>query len=485
MAQLVLLPGKDRSLARRHPWIFAAASTGSAVAPAPGDTVDVVAANGRPLAKAAWSPESKIRARVWTFDPDEIVDDAFFKRHIQAAVERRWLTPELRGQDGLRLVHGESDGLPGLIADRYGDTVVVQLTATGPEKWRRRSSRRCSVRRLRAHLRAFGFACTPPRRVAAGDRLGVRCEAPAEKLCIVENGVRMRVDVVAGHKTGFYLDQRDNRLLDARPGRGPHDAQLFLLHRWFLAAGARRRRQQRAFDRLVGAGAGDGHRQPGAQPATRREPGRVARGRRLHRIARLKSAGQRFDLIILDPPKFAPSAAHAERAARAYRDINVMRFRLLNPGGLLMSYSCSGGISSEHFQRSSPMRPSMPAADTHPAPPRRAAGSSGGAAFQRRRISQGPALSGRLSLQGRASQAGGSASQPPSPDLPDARVAAAALTIIGIADRVFLVVVLVVLLGRVEGRAAAISVSMRGSLPLASRASRLLSAALRSASFCQ
>lgn len=351
MAQLVLLPGKDRSLARRHPWIFAAAVEKLSGRARPGDTVDVVAANGRPLAKAAWSPESKIRARVWTFDPDEIVDDAFFKRHIQAAVERRWLTPELRGQDGLRLVHGESDGLPGLIADRYGDTVVLQLTATGPEKWRQAI--------IQALQRATGCARIYERSDSQVRRLEgllpvtgwVFGAAPAEKLCIVENGVRMQVDVVAGHKTGFYLDQRDNRLLTRTLAADRTTLNGFCYTGGFslqaLAGGARSVLSidssgpalATAIDNLALNPPLDANRAEWREADVFTE------------LRALKSAGQHFDLIILDPPKFAPSAAHAERAARAYRDINAFAFRLLNRGGLLMSYSCSGGISSEHFQR--------------------------------------------------------------------------------------------------------------------------------------
>lgn len=351
MAQLVLLPGKDRSLARRHPWIFAAAVEKLSGRARPGDTVDVIAANGRPLAKAAWSPESKIRARVWTFDPDEIVDDAFFKRHIQAAVERRWLTPELRGQDGLRLVHGESDGLPGLIADRYGDTVVLQLTATGPEKWRQAI--------IQALQRATGCARIYERSDSQVRRLEgllpvtgwVFGAAPAEKLCIVENGVRMQVDVVAGHKTGFYLDQRDNRLLTRTLAADRTTLNGFCYTGGFslqaLAGGARSVLSidssgpalATAIDNLALNPQLDANRAEWREADVFTE------------LRALKSAGQHFDLIILDPPKFAPSAAHAERAARAYRDINAFAFRLLNRGGLLMSYSCSGGISSEHFQR--------------------------------------------------------------------------------------------------------------------------------------
>jgi len=351
MAQLVLLPGKDRSLARRHPWIFAAAIDRLNGRARPGDTVEVVAANGRPLAKAAWSPESKIRARVWTFDPDESVDDAFFKRRIQAAVDRRQLTPALRGQEGLRLIHGESDGLPGLIADRYGDTVVLQLTATGPEKWRQAIIR--ALQRASGGVRIYERSDSSVRRLEglAPVTGWVHGEAPNEPLTIVENALCLRVDVVAGHKTGFYLDQRDNRLLTRTLAAGRATLNCFCYTGGFslqaLAGGATHVLSIDSSGPALATARENLALNP--QLAAHRAEWREADV--FSELRLLKSAGRRFDLIILDPPKFAPSAAHAERATRAYRDINAFGFRLLNPGGLLMTYSCSGGIRSEHFQQ--------------------------------------------------------------------------------------------------------------------------------------
>ncbi|MEF8752750.1 MAG: class I SAM-dependent methyltransferase [Accumulibacter sp.] len=350
MPQLVLLPGKDRQLARQHPWIFAGAVDRLEGRARPGDTVEVVAANGRPLAKAAWSPESKIRARVWTFDPQEIVDDAFFKRRVQAAVERRLLLPELREQEGLRLLHGESDGLPGVIADRYSDTIVLQLTSAGADKWRQALVR--ALQRATGCARIYERSDSDVRRLegllpVAGWLLG---EAPPSPLSIVENGVRMRVDIVSGHKTGFYLDQRDNRLLTCRLASGRRTLNCFCYSGGFslqaLAGGAS---QVLSID--------------SSAPALATAVENLALNPRLDaslaewresdvfsELRLLKRRGELFDLIILDPPKFAPSAAHAERAARAYRDINVFGFRLLAAGGLLLTYSCSGGISRQHFR---------------------------------------------------------------------------------------------------------------------------------------
>ncbi|MDD4881771.1 MAG: 23S rRNA (cytosine(1962)-C(5))-methyltransferase RlmI, partial [Gallionellaceae bacterium] len=213
MAQLVLLPGKERSVFRRHPWLFAGSVGRLEGRARPGDTVEVLADDLKLLGRAAYSPKSQIRARMWSFDPDESIDDGFFKRRVAQSVARRELLPELRGQDGLRLIHAESDGLPGIIADRYGDTVVLQLTSAGADKWRKAI--------VNALVQATGCARIYER--SDSDVRGleglepvtgwIHGEAPAEPVSIVENGVRLGIDVAGGHKTGFYLDQRDNRLL--------------------------------------------------------------------------------------------------------------------------------------------------------------------------------------------------------------------------------------------------------------------------------
>ncbi|MCM8593766.1 class I SAM-dependent rRNA methyltransferase [Accumulibacter sp.] len=351
MAQIVLMPGRDRPLTHRHPWIFAAAVDRLVGRARPGDTVDVLAANGRPLARAAWSPQSKIRGRVWTFDPQEVIDDAFFKRRVEAAVQRRRLMPELRGQEGLRLVHGESDGLPGVIADGYRDTVVVQLTSAGADKWRKAIVR--AVQLATGCARIFDRSDSEVRRLeglepVTGWALG---EAPDAPLSIVEYGVRMRVDVVAGHKTGFYLDQRENRLLTRELARGRLVLNCFCYTGGFslqaLAGGAR---HVLSIDSSAPA-LRMAEENLAMNPELRSDCVEWREADVFEEMRALRSQGRRFDLVILDPPKFAPSIAHAERAARAYRDINVLGLRLLNPGGLLMSFSCSGGIRREHFQQ--------------------------------------------------------------------------------------------------------------------------------------
>lgn len=351
MTQLLLKPGRERSLLRRHPWIFEGAVDHIEGRARPGDTVDVIAANGACLARAAWSPQSQIRARVWTFDADETIDDAFFKRRVAAAVGRREAMPHLAGQDGMRLLHGESDGLPGVIADRYGGTICLQLTAAGSDKWRKAI--------VGALVKATGVARIYERSDSDVRKLEglasvtgwVHGDAPDGPLSIEENGVRLGVDVVAGHKTGFYLDQRDNRLLTRALAAGKSVLNCFCYTGGFslqaLAGGAA---SVLSIDSSGPALAG-ARANLAMNPQLDASRAEWQEADVFDALRAFRKEGRKFDLIVLDPPKFAPSAAHAERAARAYKDINMLGFRLLNPGGYLLTYSCSGGIGIEMFQK--------------------------------------------------------------------------------------------------------------------------------------
>lgn len=351
MARLILKPGKERSLLRRHPWVFEASVAALEGRARPGDSVDIVTDDGRFLARGAWSPASRIRARVWSFASDETIDHAFFKRHVLASVSRRQAHPALAGQSGVRLIHGESDGLPGVIADRFGDVVVVQLTSAGADKWRDAI--------VAALVQATGCTAVYERSDSEVRKLeGLEPVAgcvfgalPDDVITIVENGVTLEVDVVAGHKTGFYLDQRDNRLLTGVLARGRSVLNCFCYTGGF------------SLQALAG-GASSVLSIDSSKPALEAATRNLARNPALdadkavwwpadvfEALRELHAQERRFDLIVLDPPKFAPSAAHAERASRAYKDINMFGFRLLNPGGILMTYSCSGGIGIELFQK--------------------------------------------------------------------------------------------------------------------------------------
>ena len=350
MADLILKSGNDRSVLRRHPWIFAGSVDRLEGRARAGDTVLVMDSRGKPLARAAWSPESQIRARVWSFDPEQSIDHAFIKRAVAASVARRANHPWLAGQDGVRLIHGESDGLPGVIADRYGAMVVVQLTSAGADKWRDAI--------VAGLVQATGCSAVYERSdsdVRKLEGLGpvtglVYGEMP-ESLTIVENGVRMEVDVAGGHKTGFYLDQRENRQLTGRLAAGRDVLNCFCYTGGFslqaLAGGAK---SVISID-SSGPALATAARNMALNPQLDASRAEWREDDVFQALRNLKAEGRKFDLIILDPPKFAPSAAHAERAARAYKDINLLGLRLLNPGGILMTYSCSGGIGLEMFQK--------------------------------------------------------------------------------------------------------------------------------------
>jgi 23S rRNA (cytosine1962-C5)-methyltransferase len=351
MATLILHPGKEKSVLRRHPWLFSGAVARLDGRARPGDTVDVVSHDGRPLGRAAWSPASQIRARMWSFAADETIDHAFFKRRVAASVARRDALPELAGQQGLRLIHAESDGLPGIIADRYGDTVVVQLTTVGADKWR--AAIADSLQKATGCARIYERSDVEVRSLEGLEAVTgwLHGGAPEGGIVIAENDVRMAVDIVGGHKTGFYLDQRENRRRVAKLARDRRVLNCFCYTAGFslqaLAGGAR---EVVSVD-SSGPALATAQRNLALNPqldATRaiwREADVFAE------LRSLRAAGERYELVILDPPKFANTAAHADRAARAYKDINLHAMQLLAPGGLLMTYSCSGGVDAELFRK--------------------------------------------------------------------------------------------------------------------------------------
>ena len=360
MAQLILKPDKDFSLRRHHPWIFATSVAQLEGRARPGDTVEVAAHDGRLLGKAAWSPESKIRARMWTFDVDEVIDDAYFKRRVALSIARRAALPGLVQQQGLRLIHAESDGLPGVIADRYGDTVVLALTSAGAEKWRNaiigalQKSAGCARIYERSDSEVRKLEGLEP---TSGWLLG----EGGTQLVIEENGVNLGVDIATGHKTGFYLDQRDNRLLLRELSAGKRVLNCFCYTGGFsmqaLAGAATAVMSIDSSGPALEIARANLVLNPAleASRAEWRDADVFAELRGLQGATETRGTSQGtsrpFDIIVLDPPKFAPSASYADRASRAYKDINLQAFRLLAPGGLLMTYSCSGGIGLELFQK--------------------------------------------------------------------------------------------------------------------------------------
>ncbi len=343
--RVVLRAGREKSLERRHPWVFAGSIERVEGAPGLGDTVALVDAQGGFLAWGAYSPASQIRARVWSWREAQPLDAAHVERLVRASVARRG---PIALDGAARLVHGEADGLPGVVIDRYADLVVVQLTSAGAERWRdtiirvAQDASGCTrvVERSDADVREIeGLA--PRAALLQGD------DAVAD---IVEDGLRYRVDALHGQKTGFYLDQRDNRAAVRRHARGRRVLNCFCYTGGFsLAAAAGGAASVLSLDSSAPALA------LAAENAARNDPRGAALEWReadvFTELRALRNAGAAFDLVVLDPPKFAPTAGHAEKAARAYKDINLLALKLLAPGGLLATFSCSGGISADLFQK--------------------------------------------------------------------------------------------------------------------------------------
>lgn len=350
MKQLILKPGREKSLLRRHPWVFSGAVARVEGDPETGDTVVVRATSGEFLAWAAYSPVSQIRARVWSWDEKEPIDGDFLRARLRRALDARERLIAAGASDALRIVHGESDGLPGVIADRYGEVVVLQLLSAGAERWRAELAQ--GVREL------TGCACVYERSdadVRELEGLPVRSGVlygglPAAGVQIREHGLVYGVDVAQGHKTGLYLDQRDNRKRIGELARGREVLNCFCYTGGFtlnaLAGGAQ---SVLSVDSSAEAIARAKDNLARNELDAARAEWQEADVFKYLRI--LRDQGRSFDLVVLDPPKFAPTAAFAEKAARGYKDINLLALKLLRPGGLLASFSCSGGVSAELFQK--------------------------------------------------------------------------------------------------------------------------------------
>lgn len=343
-ARLILKPGKEKSLKRRHPWVFSGAIARVEGNPGSGETVRVASHDGEFLAQAAFSPQSQIRARVWSWAHGDEVDAAFIAATVQRSAARRG------SAFATRLIHGEADGLPGIVADRYNDTVVVQLLSAGAEYWRDTIANALAVlpgitrvyERSDADVRALeGLA---PRTGA------LRGTAPPHTIVIDEGAVQYGINIADGHKTGFYLDQSVSRARFGADAAGRDVLNCFCYTGGFSIAALK-------------GGAKSALSIDSSGPALElaRENVRIngldeSRAEWLEAdvfkaLRELRDQGRTFDLIVLDPPKFAPTPATVERAARAYKDINLLSFKLLRPGGQLYTFSCSGGVSADLFQK--------------------------------------------------------------------------------------------------------------------------------------
>lgn len=349
MTSVTLKPRHEKALLRRHPWVFSGAIAEVDGLPQPGETVDILTSNGAWCGRGAYSPHSQIRVRVWTFDPDDSVSAGFFQARLRRASHSRhsYLDGGLRG---FRLVNAESDGLPGLIVDCYDEFIVCQFLSAGAEYWKQTIV--AQLEELFPNAGIYERSDVDVRKKEGLPRYrGVLSgQEPPELIEIQEGPYRFLVDVKQGHKTGFYLDQRDNRALVAEYADGTEVLNCFAYTGGFavaaLKAGAK------SVTNIESS-------TPALMLARRNLQLNGLDGTNIQNIEgdvfavlrEYRDSSRQFDVVILDPPKFAESRRQVKGASRGYKDINLLAFKLLRPGGILYTFSCSGLVSQDLFQK--------------------------------------------------------------------------------------------------------------------------------------
>lgn len=350
MKKLFLRSGRDKSIVRHHPWIFSGALAPGEPPTASGDTVQVCAASGAVLGQGAWSPASQISVRMWSFSADAVIDRAFFRQRVATAARiRRELGCDRRGT-ACRVIFGESDGLPGLVVDRYGDYLVAQFLSAGVERWKSEI-----VAALQEEWSPRGIWERSDTSSREKEGLPPSCgllagEEPPAQIEILEEELVFQVDVRNGHKTGFYLDQRDSRQAVAAAAADREVLNCFsytgAFSAWAFRAGALKVTDIDASAPALELAAA-AYRRNGFAP----EKSEQLCGDVFQLLRRFRDAARSFDMIILDPPKFAESQSQLPKAARAYKDINLLAFKLLRPGGRLFTFSCSGAMETGLFHK--------------------------------------------------------------------------------------------------------------------------------------
>ncbi len=350
MTDITLHPHRDFSVLHRHPWIFSGAIARIDGDPASGESVRVLSAEGDALGVGAFSPSSQIRVRMWTFDGAQDADGAFVTARVARAVGARAIFLGENHTNAFRLVNAEADGVPGLVADRYGDWIVCQFTTAGAERWKAEI-----VAALQTYSPCKGVyersdvdvreheGLAPVTGVLAG-------EPPPERIEIVEHGCRYWVDVCGGHKTGFYLDQRDSRETVKRYANGCDVLNAFSYTGGFgiaaVAAGAASVTHVDLSESALELAKANT-----ALNTCHADESSFIHGNVFEVLRKFRDERRSFDLVVLDPPKFADSKGSLMKAARGYKDINLLGMKLLRPGGILATFSCSGLMTPELFHK--------------------------------------------------------------------------------------------------------------------------------------
>lgn len=348
--RLFLAKGREKSLLRRHPWVFSGAVQRVEGKAHSGETIDILDSQGKWLARGAYSPESQIRARVWTFQQDEDINIDFFIRRLQQAQSWRDWVAQRDGLDGYRLIAGESDGLPGITIDRFQNFLVLQLLSAGAEY--QRPALLSALQHCYPECSIYDRSDVAVRKkeglpLAQGPVLG---DLPPELLPITEHGMKLLVDIQQGHKTGFYLDQRDSRLAARNYSAGRRVLNCFSYTGAF-AVSALMGGCAQVISVDTSQAALDIARQNVELNKLDLNKAEFVRDDVFQLLRNYRTQGEKFDLIIMDPPKFVENKNQLASACRGYKDINMLALQLLNPGGILLSFSCSGLMPTDLFQK--------------------------------------------------------------------------------------------------------------------------------------
>lgn len=348
--RLFLAKGREKSLLRRHPWVFSGAVQRVEGKALSGETIDILDSQGKRLARGAYSPESQIRARVWTFQKDEEINIDFFIRRLQQAQSWRDWVAQRDGLDGYRLIAGESDGMPGITIDRFQNFLVLQLLSAGAEY--QRPALLSALQHCYPECSIYDRSDVAVRKkeglpLAQGPVLG---DLPPELLPITEHGMKLLVDIQQGHKTGFYLDQRDSRLAARNYSAGRRVLNCFSYTGAF-AVSALMGGCAQVISVDTSQAALDIARQNVELNKLDLNKAEFVRDDVFQLLRNYRTQGEKFDLIIMDPPKFVENKNQLASACRGYKDINMLALQLLNPGGILLSFSCSGLMPTDLFQK--------------------------------------------------------------------------------------------------------------------------------------
>lgn len=348
MKKVFLKPGKTKALSNQHPWVFSGAVGRVDDDPENGEVVEICTDKGEFLGVGAYNPFSQIRIRVWSFKKEKI-NREFLENRLQQAIERRKLQFKFSNDTAFRLIHGESDLIPGLVVDQYGQVLVVQLLTSGVEIFKEEIFD--ILEKITEINNIYERSDVDVRKLEGlPERSGLVRGVVPQEFVIREDQYQFLVEVGSGQKTGFYLDQRENRKIS-----GAYCKEKSVLNCFSFTGG---------FSiYALGNGASMVTSVDSSQSALEIAQKNVQlNGLDVHKtewiqgdafqvLRKMRDQNRKFDVVILDPPKFAATTAQVKRAARGYKDINLLGFKLLNPGGVLITFSCSGGISEALFQK--------------------------------------------------------------------------------------------------------------------------------------